>query len=339
MMNLKLTKFLLTLGTATLAGSAIASAAELKHDLYLSANLSSQGVMGGRAPLRSGLYRSSDRQNFEQVGPSHIRIYTVVRDPPEADGVLITALDGVVRSRDGGRTWHILTSWNMTEAKGIGLDPHAPNDIYAGLPDGIAVSRDRGKTWTRMADGIKRLYTHALIVDRTKAGRLLAGTELGIYLSEDGARTWKLVQATGKVTYDLRQSPHDPRVFFAATSSDGALWSTDAGRTWQRIAGVPAEHTLHNCDFVADDARRLVVCGWGAGVLVSEDGGRTWSDRTAGLPNREIWSARSDPDIPGRIYAAPYLAPVHVSDDFGRTWRALVFEKATIYDIAFVARQ
>ncbi|MBI4621637.1 MAG: hypothetical protein HY736_00255 [Verrucomicrobia bacterium] len=339
-MNIATRKFFPALLAAALAGLMPAGAAEPKHDLFLTVNMSGQGqVMGSRAPFKSGLYRSGDRQTFEHLGPNHIRVLTLVRDPQEPNGLLITALDGVVRSQDGGRTWHILTGWTMTEAKGIVLDSHAPDDIYAGLPDGIAVSRDRGRTWERRNDGIRRSYTHALAVDRTRAGRVLAGTELGIYLTEDGARTWRLVQATGKVTYEIRQSPHDPRVFFAATTSDGALWSTDGGGTWQRIAGVPAGHTLHNCDFDPGDTHRLMVCGWDTGVLVSEDGGRTWSDRNAGLPNREIWSARLDPDIPGRIYAAPNLAPLQVSDDLGRTWRALAFEKAIVFNLAFIPRK
>jgi photosystem II stability/assembly factor-like uncharacterized protein len=187
-----------------------------------------------------------------------------------------------------------------------------------------------------MNEGIRRSYTHPLIVDRTKAGRVLAGTELGIYLTEDGAQTWRLVQPTAKVVYDIRQSPHDPRSMLAVTSSDGALRSSDAGRTWRKIDGVPAEHTLHYGHFDPHDARRLVICGWDVGVRVSEDAGATWSDRTDGLPNRQIWCVSPDPDFPNRLYAAPYLKPVHVSDDFGRTWRPLCFEKAIVYNLVFV---
>ncbi|MSU23132.1 MAG: hypothetical protein EXS32_04830 [Opitutus sp.] len=338
-MSITKLKFLRLIGACTLAGLTTGAAAGPKHDLYMCVLLSGQGqVMGGRPPALSGVYRSTDRLTAEHVGFGHIRMFTVIADPRAADGLYLTALNGVVHSPDRGKTWHILTGWDMTEPKGIALDPHAPDHIYAGLPDGIAMSRDRGQTWQRMNAGIRRSYTHTITVDRTQAGRVLAGTELGIFLTEDGARTWRLVQATDDVTYDLRQSPHDPKAFLAVTASDGALWSADAGRTWRRIEGVPTTHTLHNGDFDPADARRLVLCGWEAGVQVSEDGGRTWSDRTAGLPNRQVWSVAVDPDQPARLYAAPYLQPVYVSDDFGRTWRPLFFEKATVYGISFVAR-
>lgn len=321
-------------------GLTAAGAAEPRYEMYFCVNLSGQGqVLGSKATLPSGLYRSVDRQKFEHVGFNHFRTFGMTADPRNPDVIFTTVLDGVMRSPDRGKTWRRMTSWNMTEPKGIAFDPNAPDHIYVGLPDGIAVSRDRGVTWQRMNQGIRRAYTHPILVDRTKAGRVLAGTELGIYLSEDGAKTWKLVQATSKVTYDLQQSPHDPRAFFAATSADGAFRSEDGGRTWRRVQGISSEHTLHYGDFDPHDPQRLVVCGWAAGLQVTEDGGQSWIDRTAGLPHRDIWCAATDPDFPGRIYAAPHLQPVYVSDDFGRNWRPLTFEKALVYDIVFIPRK
>lgn len=320
-------------------GGAEGVAAPPKHDLYVCANLSGQsGVMGRGGPARSGLYRSADRVTFEHRGPHHIRMFTLTHDPRDITTLYFAALDGVLRTRDGGHTWRTLTSWDMTEPHAVSFDQQAPDHLYAGLPDGIAVSRDRGQTWRRMNAGIRRSYTHALLVDRTRAGRVVAGTELGIYLTEDGARSWRLVQATTKVTYDLRQSPHDPQAWLAATSGDGAFRSDDGGRTWRRVPGIGAEHTLHNVEFDRLDARRQVLCGWGAGVQLSEDGGATWNDRTAGLPNREVWSVAFDPDQPGRLYAAPYLQPLFVSDDLGRSWRPLQFEKAIVFSLVFVPR-
>jgi hypothetical protein len=146
------------------------------------------------------------------------------------------------------------------------------------------------------------------------------------------------VQPTVKVTYDIRQSPADPKAMLAVTSADGAFWSDDAGRTWRTVAGVPRDRTLHNCDFDRSEAQRIVIGGWNCGVLVSEDGGRTWTERSTGLPNREIWRVAADPDVPNRIYAAPNLAPLHVSDNWGRNWRPCAFEKAIVYDIVFLAR-
>lgn len=330
----------LVAGIGVAMGMADVRAAENKHDLYFCVNLSGQGsVMGRATPMASGLFRSNDRQTFEHVGFSHIRTFAATYDPREPDTLWVSVLDGVLRGRDRGKTWRRMTGWDITEPKAILFDLNAPDHIYIGLPDGIGVSRDRGETWQRMSEGIRRGYTHCLEIDRTKAGRVLAGTELGIYLTEDGARTWKKVQATGKVTYDIRQSPFEPGAYLAVTSTDGALRSKDGGRTWETIQSVPKTHTLHFGHFDPHDARRLVICGWEAGVLVSENGGETWTDRSEGLPNRQIWCVTPDPDFPGRLYAAPYLKPVYVSDDFGRTWSPLCFEKAIVYNFMFAPRK
>jgi photosystem II stability/assembly factor-like uncharacterized protein len=320
--------------------AAVLGAAEVKHDMYLCLNLSGQGqVMGtGKAVIRSGLYRSTDRQEFQHLGFNHIRVFGAAADLRDPRTLFVTTLDGVIRAGEGGTKWRRVTSWDMTEPKGIAFDPNAPNDIYVGLPDGVAVSRDRGETWSRAQEGIRRGYTHPVIVDRTRAGRVLIGTELGLYLTEDAARTWRKVLETEKTVYDIRQSPHDPQSFLAVTSSNGAFRSADAGRTWTRIAGVPTQHTLHNVDFDRADAKRLVIGGWGLGVLVSEDGGANWIDRSAGLPSKEIWRACTDPDFPNRLYAVPHLKPLFVSDDFGRTWRPLAFDGAIAFDILFVPR-
>jgi hypothetical protein len=321
-------------------GAGALRAADHAHDFYFCVNLSGQGqVMGSTATVANGLFRSNDRVNFEHVGFSHIRTWDLTNDPRDPSILYVSVLDGVLRTPDRGKTWRRLTSWDMTEPKAIKFDLNAPDRIYAGLPDGIAVSPDRGETWLRMNDGIRRGYTHSLIVDRTKAGRVLAGTELGIYLTEDGARSWRKVLPTSQVVYDIRQSPHDPNVMLAVTSVDGAFHSADAGRTWRRIEGVPKDHTLHYGHFDASNPNRLVICGWEAGVLVSEDRGRTWTDRTNGLPNRQIWCVSPDPDIPNRLYAGPYLKPVYVSDDFGLNWRTLCFERAIVYNIVFIPRK
>ena len=317
-----------------------AARADHAHDLYFCVNLSGQGqVMGSTVTTPSGLYRSNDREHFEHLGFNHIRTFAMTADPRDPNALYVSVLDGVLRSPDRGKSWRRITGWELTEPKEIAFDPNAPQHIYLALPDGIGVSLDRGETWRRMDAGIARKYTHALAVDRTQAGRVLAGTELGIFLSEDGAKTWRRVQPTTKVTYDIRQSPHDPRVFLAVSSADGAFRSGDGGRTWERVASISSERTLHYGHFDFANPRRLVICGWEAGVLVSEDDGRTWTDRTKGLPNRQIWCVSPDPDVPNRLYAAPFLTPVHVSDDFGATWRPLCFDKAIVYNLKFVPRR
>lgn len=314
-------------------------AAGFPHDLYICVSQTKAFVIGSKAQQLSGVFRSVDRAAIEHIGFNHPRQDSLVADPRDPRVLYTVGLNGVLRSADGGRSWRIMTGWDMTEPKDIALDPQAPDRLYLALPDGVGVSDDRGATWRRSDDGIRRKYTQSIQVDRATKGRLVAGTELGLYLSEDGARSWKLVQTTAATVNDVQQSPHDPRLWLAATQSDGVLRSADGGRSWSHVDGIETGHTLHVVRFVATDPRRLVVCGWGVGVLVSEDGGSTWTARNEGLPNAEVWCASPDPDLPGRLYASPHQEAVYASDDFGRTWRKHWFTGALVHDFVFVSRR
>lgn len=329
---------LLLLLLAVAAAAARAADAPPQHDLYVLGQMSRAVYMGAKPTALNGVYRSNDRIEVEHLGPSIPVVDAIAADPRNPRELFAAALNGVLHSVDRGQTWGILTSWDMTEPKSIAIDPHAPDNIYIGLPDGVGVSRDHGKTWTRMNDGIHRRYTQSIIVDRSQEGRLLAGTELGIYISEDAAKSWTLARASDKTVHNLEQSPHDPKVFFAATQHNGLWRSSDGGRSWQTVKGVPADKTLHNVVFDPRNPRRLAVCGWGPGVWVSEDGGETWTAANQGLPDTRVWRVGADPDFPGRLYAAPHEKPLYVSDDFGRTWKPAWFDTTKTWGFAFLPR-
>ncbi len=322
-----------------LVGQLTAADKPLAHELYFGARLSKSFMIGGKSEKASGFFRSADRVNIDRVGFANPKQDGIAADPRDPNVLFTASLNGVQRSLDGGRTWRIMTSWNMTEPKSIAIDPNAPDHVYIGLPDGVGVSRDRGMTWTRMNEGIKRRYTQMVLVDRTKAGRVFAGTEQGLFVSDDAAKSWRLAFATQETVTDIKQSPQEPRVFLAVTQRNGAFHSSDGGATWQRIAGLSAEHTLYNCDFDAANARRWIVCGWDIGVLLSEDGGATWTPRNAGLPNTQIWRVSFDPDVPGRLYVAPHIEPIFISDDSGLTWRRGWLDGACVWNFTFLPRR
>lgn len=337
--SIRLLRWCLLPPLLALLASAAAAAAPA-HDLYICANPAGRGtVMGSKLKLLAGLYRMADRETPQHIGFNHVRIETLAWDPRDLRRWYLPGLNGVLRTADAGASWRIVTSWDMTEPKDIAVDPNAPDHLYAGIPDGIAVSLNGGDTWQRMDKGIARKYTRSVAVDRTKAGRVLAGTEKGVYLTEDGAKTWTLVLPAEATVNDVRQSPHDPKVFLAVTERNGVHESRDGGRTWRAFAGIPSGQTFHHGDYDSQDPRRIVVCGWVSGILLTEDGGKTWSHRSEGLPSQHVMRVAFDPDFPRRLYANTYEGPVYVSDDLGATWTAKWFESAVVFDFVFLPRR
>jgi len=252
----------------------------------------------------------------------------------------VAALSGVLCTTDGGNHWRVGTSWDVTEPKCVMADPNAPDTVYAALPDGVTVSIDRGRTWARREQGLpaRGKYTQVITVDRTRAGRVLAGCEVGLFLTDDAAGTWRQVYATTDTVDDIQQSPHDPKLWIAVTQSAGALASRDGGLTWEKIPGVPSAFTLYNVAFDATNPRRIAIASWTYGLLTSEDGGATWTDRNAGLPGpHRVWRTAVDPDT-GRLYAGVDAEALYVSADFGRTWKDDGMAGSRIQSFVFVPK-
>jgi photosystem II stability/assembly factor-like uncharacterized protein len=308
-----------------------------EHSLYMSATLSQDFTIGRRVTSDSGLYVSHDRETARHLGFHHPRLDRGDYDPRDPDVLYVGALNGVLGTRDGGQSWKILTSWDMTEAKDVKVDPHRPDRVLAALPDGIAISPDQGKTWHYSDEGIRRKYTQTLAPDRVRKDHILAGTELGIFRSTDGGLLWTSVLATSATVNHIVQSPHDPDRFLAATQENGAWLSGDAGLTWKQVHPPEPVSSFHTAAFHPRRPGVLTLGGWGYGLRLSTDLGKSWS-QPEGLPHDNIWSHTMDPDYPDRLYASLYRDTVYVSDDFGRTWEPFLFPGATIWGYIFVPR-
>ena len=331
-------KILLSL-LGLLAGSAAAAPAP-RHDLFVAAAINNGFVVGSKMVTLSGLFQRGADNSYGHFGLNFPFIVSLAVDPRDARVMYAASINGVLCSTDGGQNWRIGTSWDMTEPKDVFVDPNAPDHIYLALPDGIAVSPDRGATWPRRENGLpeRGKYTQVVKVDRTKSGRALAGCESGLYLTENGAASWRRVFPTKTTITDLRQSPHDAQLWLATTQSDGAIASRDGGLTWEKFAGVPSAEALYNVAFDATNPLRYAIGSWTYGVLVTEDGGLTWTERNLGLPAEHcVFRVGVDPDN-GRLYAAVYREAVYASDDFGRTWRKDGLEGSTVYNFVFVPR-
>lgn len=322
------------------------------HDFYICAATNKNYVVGSLITTINGVFRRDAHGEWQHIGNNDTSILAVSFDPRDHRVFYTATINGCWRTLDGGENWRCTTSWDVTEVKDVAVDPNSPDHVYIALPDGIAVSPDRGNTWPRMENGLpaRGKYTQKVSVDRTQAGRVLAGCETGIYLTDDAAHSWRRVFPTQDTVTDLQQSPHDPKLWLAVTQSAGALFSRDGGLTWAAIPGAPADKPLYNITWDPTNPRRCAIGSWSVGVLTSEDGGATWTDRNAGLPGTKagfrmpsdapahaVHRVGVDPDS-GRLYASVIGEALYSSDDFGRTWKNAGLEGSSVNRFVFVPR-
>ncbi len=115
--------------------------------------------------------------------------------------------DGLIHlTRDDGKSWENVTPKDMPEWSMVSIidaGHHDPGTAYAAIDRHklddfnplIYKTHDYGKTWTRISDGIPAgSYVRAVREDPKVKGLLYAGTETGVYFSNDDGAHWQSLQ-------------------------------------------------------------------------------------------------------------------------------------------------
>lgn len=301
--------------------------------------IQSKGYVVGAPLMASGLQRQDGDTTWTHLGWNTPRIVGITYDPARPDTMYLASGNGVLRTYDGGASWRITTDWRVTEVQDVTLDPNAPAHVYLASGYGVWRSDDRGDTWHEANDGLLppgRRYTETIEADRTRSGRVLVGTQDGVYVSTDGARSWRRAGIEGVEILDLQQSRTDPDRWIAATYQHGLHLSNDGGETWTPGPKALRNHTVHAVAIDPTDADRMAAVGWETGVYVTRNGGRSWTRRGATLPTDKFYETIFDANVPGRLWAATLEEGVFYSDDLGRTWTSAGLYGTLVFDMLFV---
>jgi len=305
-----------------------------QYALYGCGSGSAEYVVGAKLPA-SGIFVKSSGGEWRHVGFNHPLITAFDFDPHDPAVVYAAAGNGLLRVTGGGAHWKILTGSDVTELLDVSVDRNA-TAVYFGHTHGIQVSRDGGSTWHAADSGLRRKYTAALRVDSRRTGVLLAGTEQGVFRSEDAGASWRLAGAAGLQILHIEQSPSDVCYWLASTEGGGLFASVDCGLSFESNGNLGVGHNLYDIAFDPTSAGRVAVAGWGVGVAVSEDRGKTWQLRNAGLPSTNVWSVAFDPARSGTVYAGVHESGIYVSTDGGQTWSPDGLAGASIFRMRFI---
>jgi len=329
----------LILATAHLAHAAAAAAAAPQWRLLASLSMTKTQV-NSPTPDTSGTFLRLENGQWRHFGGDQIKwVNAVAVNPIDPRIVYLGCGNGILRSRDDGKTWRLTTDWHEADVLGLQVDPVAPSHVYAATGWGIWRSSDGGDTWAESDRGVPMSgkFTQCISVDSANGSRLIAGTDVGLFVSTDGATTWTAVHAapTGSVLH-LEQSQTDARLWIAGTRGHGILISNDGGQTWSTAVADLSEGNVYGASIDPTDSSRIAAAGWEQGVRVSTDGGKSWKKAAHGLPSIHVSAMAFDPGHPGRLWAAAFEEGTFYSDDLGATWHQGGLYGAYVNEFRFV---
>lgn len=100
--------------------------------------------------------------------------------------------------------------------------------------------------------------------------------------------------------------------------------SSDGGKTWQAVHGVPKSEERANITSIAVDAHDpqiMYAAGHGIGVVKSVDAGRSWTAKAEGLSGTSTEALTIDARNPKRLYVWVLGDGLYRSEDAGESWR------------------
>lgn len=246
----------------------------------------------------------------------------------------------------------------------IAFHPDDDNVWYVAVASGgVWKTINAGTTWTPLFDGQSSYSIGCITLDPSNPSRIWVGTGEnvggrhigygdGVYLSEDGGKSWKnMGLENSEHVSKIVVHPDNSEVVWVA--SQGPLWSsggqrgvyktTDGGKTWTRTLGDEA--WTGATDLLLDprnpsilyaatwDRHRTVASymggGPGSGIHKSTDGGETWTELSNGLPNSNLGKIglAQSPQRPDVIYAAIETdrrqGGIYRSPDGGSSWKKM----------------
>ena len=324
-------------------------------------NLGEGGVdCGGSCALTCQPADRLDR--WTQTNGPWLEYIKRIRFDPDDPQTLTAASNtgsGVVKSTDGGRTWHEISDGiSPMNVFGLALDPVDENVMYAGTANGrVYVTSDGGASWsllwqyTEVDDAIWTLE-----VDPTNRDRLFAGMgdytgcDGRIYRSEDRGQTWdKVLDVDPANDWDLgfisslTFDPITPTTVYATTGIGdwcgggnpgdpnpvgfGIYKSTDGGDSWGPINTGLEDLTVSHLVIDPTNTQTLyaaVGCvdddiALPGNVFKSTDGGAHWQRLDGVSPVQPVTRLALHPDDPQKVYALGY-AGVFLSEDGGAHW-------------------
>ena len=203
---------------------------------------------------------------------------------------------------------------------------------------GLLRKADGEGEWQDISAGLpENPQVRALLLSRDDPQRVFAGTQDGVYRSNDRGRTWEALNdpSEGREVWSLSAHPNDPDVVFAGYEPCAIARSQDGGNTWEEMDASRATFP-HITTYMPPLGKRVIGIAIDpvdpanmyaaievGGLLGSRDGGETWEQLIDGpfLRNNtlDLHQVQVSAAAPDTVQIATQIAMFR-GHDRGRRW-------------------
>ncbi len=212
------------------------------------------------------------------------------------------------------------------------------------LGDGGLFRRADGEQdWRSITTGLPEApQVRALLVHPENAALIFAGTQTGVYRSEDRGESWTATDSLQGDVWSLAMHPHDSNILFAGYDQGRVCRSEDGGASWRQMNTdkIVFPHITMNPHEIVKRVIGLAIDAnnpqdvYGAievgGLIASRDGGETWESITDGHYTRlgpvDLHGVQVNSTAAGLVYIITQMAMFRSRNGGGR-WEFVPIEE------------
>ena len=289
--------------------------------------------------IGEGIYKTLDAgRTWKRMGLEQTRnIHRVIVDPTNPNTVYAGAIGnpygqsknrGVYKTTDGGETWNQILYTNDTTGVGdMIMDPKNPNKLLVamwhhyrnpyhlesgGKGSGIYMTIDGGKNFIKLGKehGLPEgnLGRVGIAISKSNPNRVYAlveSTKSGLYKSDDGGYSWKLVNGQKSI---VDNRPFYFQDIICDPLNENTLWyisqtvqkSIDGGKSFETIIPYSGIHPDHHAFWIHPTDNKFIVDGNDGGIGITRDGGKTWLFDEK-IPVGQFYHINVDNEIPYHV--------------------------------------
>ncbi len=307
-----------------------AMAQNSKTQIYAAVLSNLSYTVGAKNP-GVGLFVGDENGNeWKNIAFSNMRSFAIEIFPEHGEGLFYTANgNGVIVSRDGGKSWRVTSGWEVTEVLEAAAVPNNPQVLYVGTAYGLWKSTEYGENLQQLTGR----FVNSVHLDIEDASRIYVGEENGLVISRNAGKSFKQVKNLPHAVNHIAQDSANPDRLYLGTEDHGLFASINRGKSWQQITGAAQTGTIYSIAVDPKNPGIVFASTFADGILRSLDRGKTWQTITDGIDDIPVYKIVIHPQDSSIIYAGTVNRGILRSTDAGESWKQFALDGTHVWEL------